>query len=172
MDIGGLPSWALWTFGAAAALAVVLGLAVIALWIRLGRLEHRQTILFSGKKAEDLESVVLRQAANLETLDKEVQELFDISNQLHRLGQKSIHRVGFVRFNPFKEVGGNQSWSLALLDGRDSGFVLSGLHTRDGCRVYAKPVVQAKAHTFPLTDEEKEALRLAQEPKTLIEEKK
>ncbi len=169
MDIGAFPVWAVVGM---IALVAILTLAVIVLWVRLRRMEQRQTVLFSGKKAEDLESIVLRQAANLETLDKEVQELFDISNQIHRLGQKSLHRVGFVRFNPFKEVGGNQSWSLALLDGKDTGFVLSGLHTRDGCRVYAKPVAGGQARSFPLTDEEKEALVLATKPQTGSEEKK
>lgn len=126
---------------------------------------RRQNTLFKGKEAKSLEAVILKQAEDISGMDKEIQELFEISNRIHQLAQKSIHRVGMLRFNPFKETGGNQSFSIALLDGKNNGAVLSSLHTREGGRVYAKPVALGQSTVFPLTEEEKQAIVLAQESK-------
>jgi len=79
---------------------------------------------------------------------------------LERDQQGSIGRVGLVRFNPFEETGGNQSFALAMLDGHGDGFVVSSLHARAGTRVYAKAIVRGTAESA-LSDEESEALRLA-----------
>jgi hypothetical protein len=73
----------------------------------------------------------------------------------------SFSRVGLVRFNPFEgDTGGNQSFALALLDGRGDGFVISSLHARAVTRMYAKAVA-AGASEAALSDEESQALRQA-----------
>ena len=72
----------------------------------------------------------------------------------------AFSRVGLVRFNPFEDTGGNQSFALALLDGNGDGFVVSSLHARTGTRLYAKSV-SAGASDSALSDEESEALRQA-----------
>jgi len=51
-----------------------------------------------------------------------------------------------VRFNPFSEVGGDQSFSIALMDGNNDGFMITALYTRDGNRVYAKPIQNPSTH--------------------------
>jgi len=134
---------------------------VVFLWVRLKRVETSLRVFFSGKEAKDLEKVLLDQLKEVRTLDQEIQELFEISNQLRELGLKSLHKINVVRFNPFKEVGGNQSFSVVLLDGKNSGVVLSSLHTREGTRVYAKPVLAGGESGFPLTEEEKLAITQA-----------
>ncbi len=139
----------------------VLAGLVIFLLVRVHRIRVKMDIFFSGKKAQNLEKVLLDQLAETRELDQEIQELFEISNQLRELCLKSLHKTNVVRFNPFKEVGGNQSFSLVLLDGKNSGVVLSSLHTREGTRVYAKPVLSGDASGFPLTDEEKLAIEQA-----------
>ena len=54
--------------------------------------------------------------------------------------RRAFQRVGLVRYNPFEETGGNQSFALALLDAAGDGWVLSSLHARSGTRVYAKAI--------------------------------
>jgi hypothetical protein len=73
---------------------------------------------------------------------------------------RSIQGVGVVRYNPFPEVGGSMSFSLALLDGRANGVVVSVLTNRDGSRVYGKAVENGDS-SYPLSDEERQALALA-----------
>lgn len=97
-------------------------------------------------------------------------ELADIVRRLEALEQDvvkiaaalpaSVQGVGIVRFNPFPQMGGVMSFSLALLDGRANGVVISVLNDRQGSRVYGKPV-EAGASALKLSDEEQQALGLA-----------
>jgi hypothetical protein len=79
---------------------------------------------------------------------------------LERVQRRAIQRVGLVRFNPFEDTGGNQSFALALLDQHGDGLVISSLHARTGTRVYGKAIAGGKAEAA-LSDEEAEALRVA-----------
>jgi len=93
-------------------------------------------------------------------------ELKKISEELEKLKKEnkfSIQRIGLVRFNPFSELGGNQSFSVALLDGNNNGFVITSLYTREGNRIYAKPISDGKSQ-YLLSREEKEAIDKAINP--------
>jgi hypothetical protein len=94
---------------------------------------------------------------------RELDELSARSAILESDARRAIQRVGFVRFNPFEETGGNQSFALALTDRNGDGFVVSSLHARAGTRLYAKAVVAGRSDS-PLSAEEAEALRLALTP--------
>lgn len=145
---------------------IFLLICVTFLLIRLRHLRTNLRILFSGKEARDLEHILIDQAKEVKDLDQEIQELFEISNRLRELCLRSLHKTNVVRFNPFKEVGGNQSFSVVLLDGKNSGVLISSLHTREGTRVYAKPVLCGGPDGFPFTEEEKQAIHQAINGKT------
>lgn len=134
---------------------------IIFLFIQNRQLKKKLHVFFSGKDGKDLEKILLEQLAETKSLDQEIQELFEISNQLRELGMKSVHKTALTRFNPFKEVGSNQSFCVAFLDGKNSGVVISALHTREGTRVYSKPVIGGQASNFPLTEEEKSTITQA-----------
>ena len=72
----------------------------------------------------------------------------------------SVQNVGMVRFNPFRDAGGDQSFCIALLDEKQNGVVISSLYARDGVRVYGKPI-QAGASTYTLSEEERQAISKA-----------
>jgi hypothetical protein len=121
--------------------------------------------MLSGKNGADLETVIVAHSQSITNLDKEIQELFEISNQIHKLAQTSIHKIEVLRFNPFKDIGGDQSFAIALLDGKNSGLVMSSLHTREGTRIYAKPINKGTSEKYTLTEEEKQAISSAISPK-------
>src|SRR5437588_232348 len=73
-----------------------------------------------------------------------------------------VQGVGVVRYNPFPEMGSNMSFSVAFLDGRANGVVVSVLTNREGSRVYGK-AVEGGTSSYPLSEEERQALALAQE---------
>jgi hypothetical protein len=73
---------------------------------------------------------------------------------------RAFQRVGLVRYNPFEDTGGNQSFALAMLDADGNGWVLSSLHARTGTRVYAKAVRGGRSDA-PLSEEETAAIRQA-----------
>lgn len=95
---------------------------------------------------------------------KYLQESFiKVSRDLENLKKENvsdIKKVGIVRFNPFKDTGGNQSFSLAFLDGKDNGIVITSLYTREGNRVYGKSIKNGGSE-FPLSKEEQKAIEMA-----------
>ena len=75
-------------------------------------------------------------------------------------GKRHVQKVGIIRFNPFKEIGGDHSFSLAILDGDNSGVIITCLHTRERTRVYMKAIKKGKSE-LELSSEEKKALEKA-----------
>jgi len=102
--------------------------------------------------------------AELLTQFRELKENFEeISRKLEELREKNklaIQKVGMVRFNPFKEMGGNQSFSIALLDGNDNGLMITSLYSKEGNRIYGKPIKDGQSE-YLLSREEKEAIERA-----------
>ena len=141
----------------------------VALQISLSKLKKKNAEIYAGNKAKNLEEVILQQAKSLKTLDKDIQELYNISNQINNLASRGIHKAAMVRFNPFKEVGGDQSFAIALLNGKNNGLVISSLYTREGTRIYAKSITAGSSDKHPLTEEEEQAIKnaLANEPRNI-----
>jgi hypothetical protein len=149
------------------AIAIVLAFAVIVLIgavavlaRRIARLDRRIETLTRGGDGSSLESTLQGHVDTVGTLARTVEELRTRSATLDRVQRRAIQRVGLVRFNPFEETGGNQSFALALLDQAGDGVVISSLHARAGTRVYGKAVAGG-ASEAALSDEEAEALRVA-----------
>ena len=103
-----------------------------------------------------MEKVVKNQLVN----KKQISELKREINKLEEKGKQHVQKIELVRFNPFREIGGEHSFSLAILDGKDNGVVVTGLHTRDRTRVYTKEIVGGKS-SLNLSDEEKKAITKA-----------
>ena len=104
------------------------------------------------------------------SLKEAVQALKDLEGRFGALSKnveefktrmkKAVTKVGIVRFNPFHEIGSDQSFSVALLDQGDNGFVFTSHYLQDANRVYAKPIKKGKSE-YSLSEEEKEAIEKA-----------
>jgi len=140
---------------------LILGEAVwiILLQVNLGKIKKNQATIGGG--SQSLEETVIEQAKNLKVLDKDIHELYNISNQINVLALKSLHKVGMVRFNPFNDMGGDQSFAMALLNGKNNGLVISSLYTKEGTRVFSKAIKAGKTEKHPLTEEEEAAIKIA-----------
>ncbi len=119
---------------------LVLLLLAIVLARRVGRVDARLRGLTRGEEGADLEGVLGAHLDKVYTIGREVERLGTRTVALEAAGARAFQRVGLVRFNPFEDTGGNQSFALALLDREGNGLVLSSLHSRNGTRVYAKPI--------------------------------
>jgi len=97
---------------------------------------------------------------HLQATTDQVEELAELARRLEEKTGLSLQHVGMVRFNPFHDTGGDQSFALALADDQGDGVVLSSLHARDTTRVYAKPLLQWGS-SYSLTGEERQAIELA-----------
>ena len=127
-----------------------LSLALYRIYALFNKLSH-------GLEVTDLKKVLEKLIDKEESNKKDIDLLLKRINLLEEDGRLHIQKVGLARFNPFKELGGDHSFSLTLLDGQDSGIIITSLHTRDRTRVYMKEVKKGKS-SFELSAEEKKAL--------------
>ena len=140
--------------------AVILLLLVLLQARRIGRLRRRLDGLTRGEEGKSLDEVLDAHLDKVFAVARELDELTARAAVQEAVGRRSIQRVGLVRFNPFEDTGGNQSFAIALLDAAGSGIVLSSLHARTGTRVYAKAVTDGRSDGA-LSQEETDALRRA-----------
>ena len=161
MEGTGLGSWVAANIGWIVVTLAVIALAALGLagWLalRLNRVERHYRGLTAGTDGGNLQQVLDAHVAQLAAAKDQVQELDSLARGLERTSRRHIQRLGFLRFNPFRDAGGDQSFAFALTDQEGNGFVVSSLHSRDITRVYGKPLV-AWDSVYPLTDEEKQAI--------------
>lgn len=138
---------------------------LLALSIRtarqMARLEERQRRLMAGIQAETLDAVLDAHLQRVEQALETVQALQGQVEDWQQRLQGAVQHVGIVRFNPFGNTGGDQSFALALADGRGDGVVICNLHGRGESRLYAKPLNEWRS-AYALSDEEQLAVRKAQ----------
>jgi Protein of unknown function (DUF4446) len=141
--------------------AAVLILLLLVLWLsrQVSRLGARVRGLTRGEDG-DLGDVLGAHLERVYELGREVERLGTRTGRLEATAPRALQRVGLVRFNPFEDTGGNQSFALALLDAEGNGWVLSSLHARTGTRVYAK-AIRAGRSDGALSEEETAAIKQA-----------
>lgn len=132
----------------------------IYLYMGLSHIKKRSRIFFENKDAKDLEEVIFNQIKNTNEAKNGLEKLSEENSEIRKKLDVCIQKVAVVRFNPFGEVGGNQSFAIALLDKHLDGVMILSLYAREGVRVYSKAIKEGKSE-YRLSKEEEEAIRLA-----------
>ncbi len=145
-------------------LLVVLGAWVAFIEYRYQNLARSFRAIMTGRGGTDLEATLVDYVRRMDRVEQIVRAMEERAGSIEVQQPYLLQHVGVVRFNPFPDKGGDQSFVVAILDGHADGVVLSGLHSRADSRVYAKPVVGGQS-TYMLTDEEKTAIARAMKPK-------
>ncbi len=140
-------------------IAVLLILNVLAM-SKIRRLDRKFDYFMRGKDAETLEDVILDQIDEIKNLKAEDRATKDAMRTLNRNSRASFQKLGIVKYNAFKGMGGNLSTAIALLDYTNSGFILNCVHSREGCYIYVKEVDMGQTEIV-LGNEEQEALEQA-----------
>jgi len=145
---------------------ILLALSIIVLWLLiisvfLGKAITHYNKLCEGIKEKNFKFIMENLLKDVSLAKKDIENLKLYCDKIHREGFLHIQKIGLVRFNPFKDTGGDQSFILSLVDGNDTGVIISGLYARSGTRWYAKRVVKGKSLEHELSEEEKKALREA-----------
>jgi Protein of unknown function (DUF4446) len=149
-------------------LALFAAVVVLAIWVALlqrseATLRRRLRRVLPEGEATSLDQVLDGQSQKIQTLGQRLDALNKLHLELKEIMQRTIQKVGVVRYNPFADAGGDQSFAIALLDSLGNGIVVSSLHSRTETRVFAKPVQSGRSR-YPLSDEEQEAIRKALAP--------
>lgn len=150
---------------------IILGLAgatvlLFILWIvnivQIGSLKKKYKLFMNGKNAKSLEEVLSEKLNQIDSLiaannvnEANITKLFDKV-------KFTFQKVGLVKYDAFNEMGGKLSFSLALLNETDDGFVMNAVHSREGCYTYIKEIIGGNS-VIVLSEEEKEALGIAKE---------
>lgn len=141
-------------------LVIILLVFLIILLIRYNQLNVSYQMFMKGRKAESLEEEIgalFNDIATLKTTtDKNRKDIKKIIDNL----KETYQRVGIVKYDAFKEMGGKLSFSIALLNDNETGFIINSIHSSEGCYVYTKEIVNGEC-AISLGDEEKKALTLA-----------
>jgi hypothetical protein len=117
--------------------------------------------MFNFFKKQKKEPKNLKEIFNyIRELEENIENLSRGLQNVKKMAILSLQKVGVVRYNPFNDVGGDQSFSIALLDANNTGFVITSLYSREGTRVFAKPIKAGKSE-YPLSEEEEEAIARA-----------
>lgn len=154
------------TVAAVAAVLAALALAgVVVLLVRQQWLRAQYRRFMTGATGANLESLLRDHVAQMGAIAEQLQAVDQLARRLEAEGRFAVQHLGVVRYNPFRDTGGDQSFAVALADAHGNGVVLSSLHARDVTRVYAKPLTNwVSGHT--LTDEEKQAIAAASQKRS------
>ena len=145
-------------------LILIMGAWLAFLEMRYQKLAGVYRALMTGRGGADLEATLLDFVARMDRVEQVSQ---NVDNRVGAVEVKIpylVQHVGVVRFNPFADKGGDQSFAMAILDDHADGAVISSLHSRVDVRIYAKPIVGGQS-TYTLTAEEREAIARAMKPR-------
>ena len=141
-------------------LIIILLVLLIFLLIRYNQLNVSYQMFMKGRKAESLEEEIGALFDDIGTLKASTEKnRKDIKKMIENL-RECYQRVGIVKYDAFKEMGGKLSFSVALLNDNETGFIINSIHSSEGCYVYTKEIVNGEC-AITLGDEEKKALTLA-----------
>lgn len=142
------------------ALEIILLIAVLAMSMRVRRLNARYNSFMKGQDGISLEKDLARKMSKIEKYAKGIGTLDTAIETVSNIQKRSVHKYGIVKYDAFDDVGGKLSFVLALLDDSDTGFVLNAVHSKENCFLYVKEIVKGESYIM-LSNEEVEALRIA-----------
>lgn len=143
----------------AAFVILFIWLGIITFYLR--RMIQNYSVFTQGVHKKTLEDV-LTNIVNTQKINKK--DIAFLASRCDNIESKSllyIQKIGLLRFNPFKDTGGDQSFILSLIDSQNSGVVITALYSRSGTRWYAKRVVKGKGLEHELSEDEKKSLSMA-----------
>jgi Protein of unknown function (DUF4446) len=148
--------------------AVLVVMLVLIGWVVLlqrseAQLRRRLRRVLPAGESSGIDEILDRQLKRMDGLAERIDALNKLHHELESLSQRTIQKVAVIRYNPFADTGGDQSFAIALLDSLGNGVVLSSLHSRTDTRVFAK-AVQGGRSKYQLSDEEQDAIKKALAP--------
>ena len=128
--------------------------------MKLNKLMKKYDKFMKGKNAENLDGAIRESFKQIEKINVEHQKtMIKVEESVHRINSV-FQKLGIVKYNAFKEMGGNLSFALCMLDKVNNGYIINVMHSNNGCFAYIKEVVDGKSY-IELGDEENQALQQA-----------
>ncbi len=128
--------------------------------LKTTKLKKRYEKVINQVSDKKLEEILLDYYKKVERVLKENKEINDKINKVNHNMEQCAQKIGVVRYNAFKDVGSDLSFSIAVLDKNDNGLVINGIYSRENSTVYTKPIEEGKSK-YTLSSEEEQSLELA-----------
>ena len=142
------------------AVVLILFIMIIVNIVQMKKLKRNYKIFMSGNSAKNLEDTLIKRLDQIDSLIEANEENEQHIQLLFGKMRRTYQKMGLIKYDAFHEMGGKLSFSLAMLDEKDNGFIINAMHTREGCYTYIKEIVKGESYIV-LGEEEKEALRQA-----------
>ena len=144
----------------AAALSLIFFVLVIINFRRTGKIMRKYKRLMRGADNKNLEAMLYQQLELIQSGQAKIKELDHTHSALNNRLSRCAQHIGVIRYNAFDQIGSDQSFSIAMLNDRGDGFVLTSLYGRNTSTSFAKPICGNQSD-YPLSDEEQEAIKRA-----------
>ncbi len=145
-----------------AGFCIILFILVIVNMIQTSKMKKKYKKFMSGKNAKSLEETLVKRLDQIDSLvEANAANEKNIKKVVNNM-KFTFQKVGLVKYDAFNEMGGKLSFSLALLNASNDGFVLNAVHSREGCYTYIKEIIDGNS-IIVLAQEEQEALNMAME---------
>lgn len=141
---------------------IILLIMIIINMVQTSKLKKKYKKFMSGKNAKSLEDTLIKRLDQVDSLMEANSANEKSINQIFKDMKFTFQKIGLVKYDAFNEMGGKLSFSLALLNQANDGFVLNAVHSREGCYTYIKEIVDGNS-IIVLAEEEQEALKMAME---------
>lgn len=142
------------------ALFLILLFIILGQGLKLSRLTKKYNRFMEGRNGRNMEEEILSLFDDLKALKRAQRNDADEIKLIQKNLVFAYQKVGIVRYDAFKEMGGKLSFSICLLNDMNCGFIINSVHSSDGCYTYTKQIVDG-ASKITLGDEEKKALQKA-----------
>ena len=146
------------------ALSAMLLLIVFINIIQMHKLKKKYKMFMDGKNAKTLEESIMSRMDEIDHLISSNQKNETDIQKIYKNMKSTFQKVGLVKYDAFHEMGGKLSFSLALLNEINDGFIINAMHSREGCYTYIKEIIDGNS-IIALADEEQEALNMAMKEK-------
>ncbi len=152
---------------------ILLFLLYVNVTMKYNRLKSSYMTFMRGKDGKTLEESMKERFAEVDTILKVTKQNRSDIREINRRLEGNYQKLGIVKYDAFNEMGGKLSFALAMLDGKNNGWVINAMHSREGCYTYVKEIVKGESYV-ELAEEEAEALDKAifQDPYELEQKEK
>lgn len=128
--------------------------------VQMHKLKKKYKMFMDGKNAKTLEESIMSRMDQIDYLISSNQKNEKDIAMIYKKMKNAFQKVGLVKYDAFHEMGGKLSFSLALLNEVNDGFIINAMHSREGCYTYIKEIIDGNS-VIALAEEEKEALNMA-----------
>lgn len=144
-----------------AAASLILLVLMVIIMVKQNELNKKYKKFMSGANGENLEKQIIARFADIDSTKADTKKIYAEIDRIKENLLVSYQKIGVVKYDAFKEMGGKLSFVLALLDKNNNGILLNSVHSsREGCYTYLKEIIKGESF-LELSEDEKTALDMA-----------